>query len=131
VGQLPHNVRATDAGVSFAQSRLGGAVVVTVTADQPATAAELTTAAVTLSKTQVANMHMGYQLIGDPVDPQPISSPDWWWVPTLTVITVGCAGLAIVAGRRRIAWKRSTAGVTDKDHMGELASFTTSQPFTS
>lgn len=109
-GRFPDSVEATDASVSFAQSRLGGAVVVTVTADQPATAADLTRAAVTLSKAEVANLQMGYQLTGDPDNPQAISSPPWWWIPTLTVITLGCAGLAIVADRRRIAWTPSTVG---------------------
>jgi len=107
-GRFPNSVEATDASVSFAESRLGGAVVVTVTADQPSTVAALTTAAVTLSKAQVANLQMGYELTGDPVDPQTISTPAWWWMPTLTVITVGFAGLAIVADRRRISWARST-----------------------
>ncbi len=109
--RFPHSVESTDASVSFAPSRLGGAVVVTVTADQPATAADLTSAAVTLSKAQLTNLNMGYQLIGDPDNPQAISSPAWWWIPTLTVISFGCLGLAIVADRRRIAGMRNAVGL--------------------
>ncbi len=107
-GRLPGDA---DASVGFAESRLGGAVVVTVTADQPATAAALTSAAVTRSKAEVASLQMGYQLTGDPVPPQPISSPEWWWTPTLIAITLGCGLSAIVAQRRRISWTRSPVGL--------------------
>ena len=109
--RLPPGVEAANASVSFAESRLGGAVVVTVTADQPATAGALTNAAVTLSKTEVANLQAGYQLTGDPVAPQAVSSPEWWWTPTLTVITLGCGTLAIVAQRRHTSWTRSRIGL--------------------
>ncbi len=110
-GRFPDSIDTTDATVSFGQSRLGGAVVVTVTADTPATAAAVAAEAVTLSKTEVANLQMGYQLTGEPVEPQPISSPEWWWIPTLSVITVGFAGAAILANRRRISWTRTAVGL--------------------
>ncbi len=110
-GQLSPAGEQADVGVSFAESRLGGAVVVTVSADELATATALMTAAVTLSKTEVANLQMGYELTGDPAVPQAISSPEWWWTPALTVTALGCSALALVAQRRRTAWTARPVGL--------------------
>lgn len=100
-GRFPASAEAAGAGVDVAPSRLGGAVVVTVTADQPAVATDLTRAAVALSKAQVADLQAGYLLVGEPAQPQPVSSPPWWVAPLLGGLTVLCAAMAAVTGRRR------------------------------
>lgn len=100
-GRFPASAEAAGATVDFAPSRLGGAVQVTVTADRPAVATDLTRAAVALSKARVANLQAGYRLTGEPAAPQPVSSPPWWMVPVLGALTLGCAAMAVVTGRRR------------------------------
>ncbi len=98
-GRLP--ARTDGATVAVAPSRLGGAVVVTVTADTPDLAADLTRGAVTSSQAQLANLRAGYALTGEPAEPQPVSSPPWWVVGGLAAITALCAVMAVVTGRRR------------------------------
>lgn len=108
-----------DVEIAFAQSRLGGGVVLTVTADDSDAATELTAAAVAASKGRIADLDTGYQLIGDPAQPQPVSSPEWWWLPALALSTIGCAALAVITGRRRRALRpadpdRGPAGTADR-----------------
>lgn len=118
-----------DVDVAFAQSRLGGGVVLTVTAGDPAAAAALTAAAVAVSKATVAELDTGYELIGDPAQPEPVSSPAWWWLPVLAMTAVGGAVLAVLAGRRRRALRpadpdrppAAVAGRADEAPVPELA----------
>ncbi len=92
---------AAGASVDVAPSRLGGAVVVTVTADQPALASDLTRAAVELSKARVADLQAGYLLVGEPAQPQPVSSPPWWLAPALGAMAVLAVAMAVGAARQR------------------------------
>lgn len=108
-GRFPASAAAAGAAVDVVPSRLGGAVTITVTADQPAMATDLARAAVALSKAQVAGLQAGYRLTGEPAAPQPVSSPPWWLVPALGALTVLCAAMAVVTGRRRRAGVESSA----------------------
>ncbi|WP_395729537.1 O-antigen ligase family protein [Nakamurella sp.] len=101
-GRFPAGAETTSASVDVAPSRLGGAVVVTVTADQPAVATDLTRAAVAASKATVDDLQAGYRLTGEPAEPQPVSSPPWWAVPALAVVTVLSGVMALVTARRRV-----------------------------
>lgn len=89
------------AAISVTQSRLGGAIVVTVTASQEQAASDLGGAAVTLSKTQVSALQPGYQLTGTMAGPETVSAGGEWLILTLEVTFVLTAGLAALAGRRR------------------------------
>jgi O-antigen ligase len=100
-GRFPGSAVASGAEVNVAPSRLGGAVVVTVSTDQPAMTTDLTRAAVALSKARVADLQAGYLLAGEPGEARPVSSPPWWLAPALGAITVLCAAMAVVTGRRR------------------------------
>jgi len=100
-GRFPASAEAAGATVDVAPSRLGGAVVVTVTADQPALATDLTRAAVALSQARVADLQAGYRLTGEPAAPQPVSSPPWWMVPVLGALTVLSGVMALITARRR------------------------------
>jgi O-antigen ligase len=100
-GRFPAGAQAAGAHVDVAPSRLGGAVVVTVTADDPAMATDLTRAAVESSKAQVADLQAGYLLVGEPAEPMPVSSPPWWLAPALGAVALLAAAMAVRTARQR------------------------------
>uniref|UniRef100_UPI003B3A1F4F O-antigen ligase family protein n=1 Tax=Nakamurella sp. TaxID=1869182 RepID=UPI003B3A1F4F len=102
--RFPGSAPAAGATVDVAPSRLGGAVVVTVTADEAGVATDLTRAAVATSKATVAGLQAGYLLAGEPAQPQPASSPPGWVVAALAGVAVlGVVMTGLPARRRRRA----------------------------
>lgn len=100
-GRFPGNAAAAGAAVDVAPSRLGGAVVVTVTADEAGVATDLTRAAVAASKATVAGLQAGYLLAGEPAQPQPVSTPPGWLVGALAGLAVLGTVMAGLTLRRR------------------------------
>jgi O-antigen ligase len=94
-------VTGVDATVTVAQSRLGGAIDITVTAATESLATDLGRAAAALAKAKVAELNMGYQLIGDPVAATPLPPYPWWLLPALALMVAACTTLAAILGRRR------------------------------
>lgn len=99
--RFPGTATAAGATVDVAPSRLGGAVVVTVTADDAGLATDLTRAAVATSKATVAGLQAGYLLAGEPARPQRASSPPGWVVAALAGVAVLGAVMAGLTVRRR------------------------------
>lgn len=105
-----------EAEVDIRQSRLGGAVVVTVTADDELAAADLGAAAVRISQSEVADLDSGYQLAGEVGTTVPSSSYRLWAVVPLTAVVV--LPLLIANRRRRAATARLMAEITDLARVG-------------
>lgn len=96
--------------VVVSQSRLGGALVVTVTAATPRTAADAGSAAVTLATTQVAALDSGYRLTGEAGDPQPVEPARRWlgWLFALTLVGAAATVLRLSRAKAgRLAEARS------------------------
>jgi O-antigen ligase len=90
-------------------SRLGGAVEVTVTADDEATAERLGQAAVELSHSRVLALGSYYRLEGRMAGARPADTlPGWVWAPLAVLLAAGLAGLwlSVRSLRRR---ERSSA----------------------
>jgi hypothetical protein len=90
-------------------SRLGGAVEVTVTADDEATAERLGQAAVELSQSRVLALGSYYRLEGRMAGARPADTlPGWVWAPLAVLLAAGLAGLwlSVRSLRRR---ERSSA----------------------
>ncbi|MCJ8505910.1 O-antigen ligase family protein [Kocuria flava] len=92
---------STRAEVDIQQSRLGGAVVVTVVADDERTAAELGDAAVHLARSEVAALDSGYRLADAPSTPVERHTTFSWVVAPLTVVAALSAGWVAQRLRRR------------------------------
>lgn len=96
--------RAASAELDIQQSRLGGAVIVTVTADDEQTAFELGEAAVTLARSEVADLDSGYRLAGSgsgPVEREP--SYAWVAVAPGAVLLLAVLGAVLRLRRRTVS----------------------------
>lgn len=107
---------AADVDVDIRQSRLGGSVVVTVTADDELAAADLGAAAVALSQSEVSDLASGYQLTGEAGMTVPSSSYRLWAAVPLTVVFL--LPLLIVILRRRAATARLRGEITGLARVG-------------
>lgn len=85
-------------------SRLGGAVELTVTAEDPVVVAQLTATAVELSEARVLELGAYYRLEGQPAGPRPVELlPRWSVIPLAALLAAGLVGLvlSVRAFRRR------------------------------
>ncbi|MFT4164803.1 MAG: O-antigen ligase family protein [Microlunatus sp.] len=95
--------------VGFGPSRLGGAVVLTVTAGDAATAEEIAATAAQVSRQRLAALQDDYQLIGSPGpanEKQPIRR---WAAPPLLMVALTCG--ALLLRRRRTVGGDPPAGM--------------------
>lgn len=96
-----------DRSVTFdaIQSRLGGAVTITVSGPDAQTVHRLQTAAVAASKARVATLRSSYQLKGEASAPtQNLSGRRW--VTTLCILVFFIASLALIASRHKTSGRR-------------------------
>jgi hypothetical protein len=94
---------SSELDVDIAQSRLGGALVVTVTTDTEQSAADTAAAAVTLATTQVAVLDTGYRVLGETGLPQPLEPVRRWLGWLFAVTLLGTAAGVLRLSRAKAA----------------------------
>nr|WP_161976628.1 O-antigen ligase family protein [Kocuria rosea] len=93
----------TEISVDVRQSRLGGAVIVYVTAADEQMASELGGAVSRMAQDEVAALESGYQLTGAPSNAIPKAAPQIWAaLPLGLIVLVSSLSALLIAHRRRV-----------------------------
>jgi hypothetical protein len=105
--QAGKSYESADVSVHVEQSRLGGSITVTVTADDEQAAADLGAAAANIAQSNVSALASGYQLTGTASGPIPIASYRLWAaVPLALIVLLSVAGAARLSRRRAVPIER-------------------------